>query len=96
MNFLQTLYGPPMPRGLTGMPEKEALYATDAYFWEGWEDLVDVAQESALAFLRTHAFILVRPDAIASRKIEPILQWLHLNGYSVVDAAALRPDHHQV
>jgi nucleoside diphosphate kinase len=78
------------------MPEKEALYATDAFFWEGWEDLVEVAQESALAVLQAYSFILVRPDAIASRKIGPILQWLHLNGYSVTDATTLRPDRHQV
>nr|WP_315463268.1 nucleoside-diphosphate kinase [uncultured Rhodoferax sp.] len=96
MNLLDGKYGPPMPRGLTVMPEKEALYATDAYFWEGWEDLVEVAQESALAVLQTHSFILVRPDAIVSRKIEPILEWLRLNDYSVVGAAALQTDRHQV
>ena len=96
MVLLDNKYGPPIPRGLTVMPEKESLYATDVYFWEGWEDLVDVEQEARLPVLLAHTFILVRPDAIASRKIESILQWLRLNGYSVVDGVAVQLDRHQV
>ncbi|MCW7536788.1 nucleoside-diphosphate kinase [Aquabacterium sp. A7-Y] len=96
MIVLDNTYGPRMPGGLTVMREKEALYATDAYFWEGWEDLVDVAQDAALKVLLAHSYVLVRPDAIASRKLEPLLQWLRVNDYSVVDAVAVQLDRHQV
>jgi len=89
-------YGPEIPPNLTSMPEKAALYATDAYFWEGWEDLEEIAGASAAKLLHAHSLILFRPDAVAARRLRPALLWLPKNGFSVVASRQVSVDRHQV
>lgn len=88
-------FGPAIPEGLTQMPSKTALYALDTHFWEGWEDLAGMAADSAGALARSHALLLVRPDAFAARKVEALLQWLPQNGFSAVASAWLDVSSHQ-
>jgi nucleoside diphosphate kinase len=92
---LDESYGPSLPAGLTQMPQKAVLYAMETYFWEGWEDLVGLAGDSAAAMLAAHSLVLLKPDALCSRKIETILQWLGENGFSVVDCMSVEVSRHQ-
>lgn len=89
-------YGPPAPKNLTKMQEKEVLYATDSYFWEGWDDLVDVAGPQAASIAERHSLVLIRPDAIVSRKVETILVWLVENDFRVVSCLPVTFDRHRV
>ena len=93
--LLDESYGPAMPNNLTKMPQKAVLYALEPYFWEGWEDLIRVAGSSAEALLSSHTLVLLKPDAICSRKIETILQWLDENGFSIMDCASVEVSRHQ-
>jgi nucleoside diphosphate kinase len=89
-------YCQPIPTGLTRMPAKAILYSLDTHFRAGWEDLVEVAGDASTALLQRHAFVLVRPDAVVSRRIEAILDWLSLHGFSIVDGIPVAVDRHQV
>lgn len=93
---LSSAHGQPLPAGLTCMPEKAVLYSVDPYFWDGWEDLVDVAGESALGLARSHALVLLRPDAIALRKAHLVIDWLPARGFSLVACRPVLLDRHQV
>nr|WP_315463263.1 nucleoside-diphosphate kinase [uncultured Rhodoferax sp.] len=93
--LLDESYGPAMPAGLTQMPQKAVLYAIETYFWEGWEDLVRIAGDSAKALLSTHSLVLLKPDALCTRKIETILQWLEVNGFSIIDCMSVEVSSHQ-
>ncbi|MCW7536793.1 hypothetical protein OOT46_02855 [Aquabacterium sp. A7-Y] len=93
--LLDESYGPAMPDGMTQMPQKAVLYAVETYFWEGWDDLVNLAGDSARTLLSAHSLVLVKPDALCCRKAEMILQWLDENGFSVVDCMSVEVSRHQ-
>jgi nucleoside diphosphate kinase len=79
-------YGVTIPPGLSEIPNKATLYGIDTYFREGWEDLVTVAGEGATALAFEHSMMLVKPDALVSRRAGVVLDWLPVRGFSVVAA----------
>lgn len=89
-------FGVPIAAGLTGMPDKASLYAVDMYFREGWEDLVVAAGDAAAALAFRHALVLVKPEALVSRKLDAVLAWLTTHGFSVVAHAPVAVCHRQV
>ncbi|WIH04871.1 nucleoside-diphosphate kinase [Xanthomonas translucens pv. graminis] len=94
--LLDGRYAPSFPDALTEMDSKALLYALDPYFWEGWEDLTAVAGTAACELAHTYSLVLLRPDSLAARKAEAVLDWLPDNGFVVVDCISLGVDRHQV
>ncbi len=86
--------GTAVAAGLTEIPDKATLYSIDTYFREGWEDLVTVAGHAATALASRHSMMLLKPDAIVSRRLDVVLDWLPRHGFSVVACVpmAVRPD----
>lgn len=73
-------HAPVIPDGLSCLPTKRALYGVDTYFRDGWEDLQRVAGAGAVEVLHPHASLLLKPDAVAARRLEPSLGWLEAQG----------------
>ena len=80
---------------LTPMPAKVAAYADDTYFRETAGQL-ERAGIDAAAFATSHTLLLLKPDAIIARSIEPTLQWLHDNGFAVRSAHRIAVNRHLV
>jgi nucleoside diphosphate kinase len=87
---------PPMPAFLSGLPDKLALYRTDAYFHEGFEDLTTAAGASAEEFCRSHALLLLKPDAVATRRLVPALRWVLASGFSITGATTVTMNRHSI
>ncbi len=47
-----------------------------------------------VAFARRHTLLLLKPDAIVARAVEPALRWLDEGGYRVVHAERITADRH--
>jgi nucleoside diphosphate kinase len=94
--LLDGRYCLPFPDRLTNMPDKAALFSLDPYFWEGWEDLNEIAGPLAIDAALTHSLILLRPDIFANRRAEVLLDWLPCNGFTLVDCLPLSIDRHQI
>nr|WP_232541726.1 nucleoside-diphosphate kinase [Nocardia bovistercoris] len=78
---------------MTPTPAKVEAYRTDTYVLE----TVDQLRESgvdATEFARRHAMLLLKPDAIVARAVEPTLEWLGANGFPVVGAYRVPVDRH--
>ena len=74
-------YGPPFPDGLTHDPDKARYFGTDSYFIEAYEQIGD-----AVRFAAGHGLLLLKPDAVASRSIGAVLDWLRDNDFRIVAA----------
>ncbi|GAA2634879.1 nucleoside-diphosphate kinase [Paractinoplanes durhamensis] len=72
-------YGPPFPAGLTRDPAKERYFGTDSYFLDAYDQLAD-----PIGFAAGHALLLLKPDAVASRSIWPVLDWVRTSGFRIV------------
>lgn len=94
--LLNSTPGWSLPDGLTCMPNKATLYSLDTYFWDGWEDLVDTAGVAALELARAHSLVLLRPDVIALRKADLVIDWLPVHGFRLVAAMPILLDRHQI
>ncbi|GAA5068856.1 nucleoside-diphosphate kinase [Nocardia callitridis] len=78
---------------LTPQPAKVAAYLGDTYFQETVEHL-DRFDLDAEEFARSHSILLLKPDAIVARALEPTLQWLADNDFQVVTSARIPVDRH--
>ncbi|MFE3445477.1 nucleoside-diphosphate kinase [Nocardia sp. NPDC059180] len=76
---------------LTTQPEKVQAYLGDTYVQESVDQL-DRAGVDAAKFAREHSLLLLKPDAIVARSVEPTLAWLSGNGFRVVDADRVPAD----
>jgi hypothetical protein len=83
----------PLAASLSALPVKRALFAVDSYFRDGWDDLLEVVPEPSV-LLHTHATLLLKPDAVAGRRLEAALDWLLEQGALVVAAERIRLDRH--
>lgn len=70
---------------LTPSVEKVEAYLGDTYLQESVDQL-DRLGVDAGKFSREHSLLLLKPDAIVARAVEPTLQWLSENGFRVVAA----------
>jgi nucleoside diphosphate kinase len=68
------------------MAAKRAFYGVDSYFRDSWEDACDCLGAALDEFLSSHATLLVKPDAVASGRVEPTLDWLLDQGATIVAA----------
>lgn len=79
----------------TPLPEKATRYAEDTYVQETLAHLADAGID-AVEFSRRHSLLLLKPDAIVARAVEPTLDWLRDNGFRVVSARVCPVDRHLV
>jgi hypothetical protein len=63
---------------------KRASYADDPYFWEGWAAFAAACggQPRASALERL-TFLMIKPEAIVGRRIEPVLDFLSSRGFLI-------------
>ncbi|GIG92943.1 nucleoside-diphosphate kinase [Plantactinospora endophytica] len=85
-----------IPAFLSTLPRKRSLYAVDTYFRESFEDLVAVGGGRIEEFCHDHALLLLKPDAVVSRRLGPVLRWVLAYGFSIVWAATVTIDRHGV
>ncbi|MFE9580299.1 nucleoside-diphosphate kinase [Nocardia sp. NPDC006044] len=78
---------------LTPQPEKVTAYAGDTYLQETVEQLDRLGVDAA-KFARAHSMLLLKPDAIVARSVEPTLNWLAGNDFRVVSAVRVAVDRH--
>lgn len=79
----------------TPHPDKVAAYLGDTYLLETVEQLGRLRID-ARAFAWRHSLLLLKPDAIVARAVEPTLKWLSHNDFRVVDAAIVPVNRHLV
>jgi hypothetical protein len=87
-------HAPVLPDWLSAVPAKRALFAVDTHFRESWEDLTALGG-AARELAHRHALVLLKPDAVAARKLEPTLCWLAEQQAVVVAAERGRLCRHQ-
>jgi hypothetical protein len=82
---------------------KREFYSEDPYFWEGLASFHAALSrqpaahgQPAEAALRPLTFLLVKPEAIAGRRITPMLDYLHARGFCVIGTWPLRLGRHAV
>lgn len=80
---------------LTPAAAKIDAYADDTYVQEAVDQLERLGIDP-VAFARQHSLLLLKPDAIVARAVEPTLQWLPANGFRVVAAHRMRVNRHLV
>jgi hypothetical protein len=85
----------PVLESLSVVARKRALFAVDSYFRDSWEDLCELPPEDIEPILRHHALLLLKPDAVAGRRLHAGLDWLAERG-TVVAAERVRLDRHAV
>ncbi|WP_405161728.1 nucleoside-diphosphate kinase [Nocardia sp. NBC_01499] len=78
---------------LTPQQEKVTAYAADTYLQETVDQLDRLGVDAA-KFAREHSMLLLKPDAIVARSIEPTLKWLSDNDFRVVSAFRITADRH--
>lgn len=82
-------------KALTLLPEKLPAYERDTWYLESYEQL-DSFTGAAAEFAYDHALLLIKPDAIVARAVEPTLMWLADNGFAVRAARRLHVDRNLV
>ncbi|MEV5648486.1 nucleoside-diphosphate kinase [Nocardia sp. NPDC052254] len=79
----------------TPLPDKAARYSEDTYVQETVDQL-DAAGLDAAEFAVRHSLLLLKPDAIVGRAVEPTVDWLRDNGFRIVSARSCPVDRHLV
>ncbi|WP_328410482.1 nucleoside-diphosphate kinase [Nocardia sp. NBC_00403] len=79
--------------GSTPSAEKAGVYLDDTYVQESVDQLDRLGVDAA-KFAMQHSLLLLKPDAILARAVEPTLQWLADNGFRVVGAYRVPVDRH--
>lgn len=74
---------PTLPDGLTLSADKAALYPQDTYFLDAWDQLGRLTGDPA-GFAARHALLLLKPDAVAAHALEPSIDWLGEQGFTIV------------
>ena len=86
-----------LPPWLSDDPLKRGIYCDDLYFWDGWEAFTAACSgEPAQATLRQLTFMLIKPEAIVGRRIEPILDFVQALGFGIAGAWPVRLTRHAV
>ncbi|MFD0362977.1 nucleoside-diphosphate kinase [Nocardia sp. GCM10030253] len=79
--------------GSTPSTEKVHTYLADTYVQESVDQLDRLGVDAA-KFATGHSLLLLKPDAIVARAVEPTLKWLANNEFRVVGAYRVPVDRH--
>ncbi|MFI1016090.1 nucleoside-diphosphate kinase [Streptomyces sp. NPDC020965] len=82
-------FGDDVSPALSCDPHKRALFASDTYFLESLEQLGALTAD-VNGFLHRHAVLLLKPDAVVSRRIPATVDWLTAEGFRIVAAERTR------
>ncbi|MFR9797992.1 nucleoside-diphosphate kinase [Streptomyces sp. MS06] len=74
---------------LTCLPEKRRLYGADTYYQESHEQLAALTDD-VTGFAHRHALLLLKPDAVVSRRLDAAVLWLVQRDFRIVGAAVTR------
>jgi nucleoside diphosphate kinase len=86
-----------VPSWLSCDPRKCTIYQDDLYFWDGWAAFETACPgELNEALLRHLTFVLIKPEAIVGRRIDPILDFLRARGFRVAGAWPVHLSRHAV
>ena len=86
-----------MPSWLSADPHKRAVYQDDLYFWDGWSAFVTACSgEPGEAVLRHRTFVMIKPEAIVGRRVDPILDFLEARGFATAGIWPVRLSRHAV
>lgn len=69
-----------VPIELAESARRRDLYSVDTYFREAWHDCLEEWRADAIGRTRSITFVVVKPDGIVGRKVEPILNFLTSHG----------------
>lgn len=83
-------FGARLDGRMTAMPDKQALYACDTHFLEGWEDIVELAGPRADELVQDHVLLVIKPEAIVGRRMHLVLDWLAVQGFVPAGMALFR------
>ncbi|MFC6021047.1 nucleoside-diphosphate kinase [Plantactinospora solaniradicis] len=87
---------PEIPAFLSKLPRKRSLYAADTYFRESFEDLAAIGGGRVEQFCHDHALLLLKPDAVVTRRLGAVLHWVLAYGFTIVWAATVAIDRHGI
>lgn len=76
--------------GLTTLPQKWKEYSRESFFRESVYDLESALGRDMISSLQSVATIGIKPEAMAGRRGERILEFLFEHGYSVIDFRQIR------
>lgn len=79
---------------LTPLQAKVDAYAGDTYFQECANQLVDSGADLA-TFAHEHTLLLLKPDAVVGRAMEPTVHWLRDNGFRIAAVRRMSVNRHQ-
>jgi nucleoside diphosphate kinase len=85
-----------IPEYLTAPPRKRELYAVDTYFREGLEDVMSLGEPFSRWFSHNFALLLIKPDAVVTRRLRPIVDWVRQRGFQIAAATAVTFDRHRI
>lgn len=85
-----------IPAYLSNLPRKRSLYLADTYFRESFEDLCAIGGGRIEQFCHDHALLLLKPDAVVTRRLGRVLRWVLGYGFSIVWAATVTIDRHGI
>jgi nucleoside diphosphate kinase len=81
-----------VPISLSESAVKREMYALDPYFREAFEDFQSQATHQSV--LNSTCGLLMKPEAIANRKVEAILSWLAENSFSLKEIDVVTLNRH--
>ncbi|MFG2197071.1 nucleoside-diphosphate kinase [Streptomyces sp. NPDC048639] len=74
---------------LSCQPRKRRLYGADTYYQESHEQLAALTDD-VTGFAHRHAALLLKPDAVAARRLHAAVDWLAEQGFRIVGAETTR------
>ena len=80
------IHGTEVPAALTKDERKRVLYGADVYFRQGWADAQRVLGDRAADVLCRHGLVLLKPDAVARRVLDPAISWFETREAQIVVA----------
>jgi len=83
-------------RLLTSLERKRELYSADPYFREAAWDAAGVLGDRFYPMLHSTALLVVKPEALAARRLRKILNYLEANHFRLVSYRLLRFSRHVV
>ncbi|MGI4775626.1 MAG: nucleoside-diphosphate kinase [Janthinobacterium lividum] len=83
-----------IPHWMKVSDKKSLLYSQDPYFREGYNLFEYILGSQLYDFCKHHTYILIRPDAIVSRKVNLIISELEKMNYKLVYGKILKIDRH--
>lgn len=82
-----------VPERLSALPAKRRAYALEIYFRECWAEMLEGRSESdVVPRLLDTAVILIKPDGVAARALDPIRLAVEQQGFEVTAGAVVNLD----